>query len=309
MIEDLEIYYKNILANSGGYPRQAFKGLVEAHPIVIKLIKQSQHFYVGEQSEQMNSSIGKSLQGKYLFNQRVRLPYKKCTFSSHKLDDHLTGDKDAPIHEIMENGLPLETFESSKRFVVAREIDADSMEIYLISYLKNIAIRNNGHGWMLQSCAYIIKPGDSVKGNLTACMLVSGKSYERCLEEDRGDLSLFYQSLLLLSCKNIITEKILAPEALNKKRRKAGKQELFDYHVLNVVLPSKKRGYQEATEPLSHNRVHLCRGHFKEYTAEHPLFGHYIGLYWWQPYVRGQNKKGIVMKDYSITTNEEGVSQ
>jgi hypothetical protein len=109
-----------------------------------------------------------------------------------------------------------------------------------------------------------------------------------------------YALALLLNCKNIQLEKIPAPEALNKKRRKAGKQELFDYHVLNVVVPSKKRGYHETTIPLSHNRVHLCRGHFKEYTAEHPLFGLYTGLYWWQPHVRGQNKEGIVMKEYNI---------
>lgn len=115
-----------------------------------------------------------------------------------------------------------------------------------------------------------------------------------------------YKVIMLLTCKNIQAEKIPAPEALNKKRRKAGKQELFDYHVLNVVVPSKKRGYRESTEPLSHNRVHLCRGHFKEYTAEHPLFGHYTGLFWWQPHVRGQNKDGIVMKDYSVKAQMVG---
>ncbi len=112
--------------------------------------------------------------------------------------------------------------------------------------------------------------------------------------------SLGHKSIMLLNCKNITTEKIFAPEALNKKRRKSGKQELFDYHVLNVVVPSKKRGYRESTDPLFHNRVHLCRGHFKEYTSEHPLFGRYTGLYWWQPHVRGQNKDGIVMKEYNV---------
>ena len=126
------------------------------------------------------------------------------------------------------------------------------------------------------------------------------EGWEIQIDEDRGDLTTIYTTLKLLNCKNIQTEKIPAPEALNKKRRKAGKQELFDYHVLNVVVPSKKRGYHESTEPLSHNRVHLCRGHFKEYTVEHPLFGHYTGLFWWQPHVRGQNKDGIVMKDYNI---------
>ena len=118
---------------------------------------------------------------------------------------------------------------------------------------------------------------------------------------DNGYLSLFQNCIKLLNCKNIQTEKIPAPAKLNKKRIRTGKQPIFDYHVLNLVLPSnKKRGYQEQSIPLSHNRIHLCRGHFKEYTKEHPLFGKYTGLYWWEPSVRGQNRDGIVMKDYSV---------
>jgi len=106
--------------------------------------------------------------------------------------------------------------------------------------------------------------------------------------------------LMLLNCKNITTETIQPPEKLNIKRRKNNKQELFEYHVLNVVLPSKKQGYREKTDPNYHVRVHLCRGHFKEYTQEHPLFGSLTGRYWWQPHVRGQNHDGIVMKDYEV---------
>lgn len=109
--------------------------------------------------------------------------------------------------------------------------------------------------------------------------------------------------LLLLNCRNVTTKIVKAPSKLNLKRRKNGKQEIFDYHVLNVTVPSPKNGgYAGRTEPLFHNRVHLCRGHFKEYTPDRPLFGHLTGLYWWQPHVRGQNKDGIVMKDYHVHT-------
>lgn len=108
-------------------------------------------------------------------------------------------------------------------------------------------------------------------------------------------------SIKILNCKNISTEIIKPSDALNKKRRKNGKQELFDYYVLNVSVPSRRdQSYRNKSEPSSHNRIHLCRGHFKEYTEEHPLFGKLTGLYWWQPHVRGQNKEGIVMKDYKV---------
>lgn len=112
--------------------------------------------------------------------------------------------------------------------------------------------------------------------------------------------------LLLLNCKNITKEMVVAPEKLNKKRRRLNKLEFFNYYVLNVVVPSGGGRSSEKTEPLSHNRVHFCRGHFKEYTQENPLFGKLTGLYWWQPHVRGQSKKGIVLKDYNIKAGRGG---
>ena len=128
---------------------------------------------------------------------------------------------------------------------------------------------------------------------------------ERMVKDRAYILSAIEDSIKLLNCKNIQTEKIPAPVNLNKKRIRLGKQSIFDYHILNLVLPSnKKRGYQEQTTPLSHNRVHLCRGHFKEYTKEHPLFGRLTGLYWWEPHVRGQNHNGIVMKDYNVISEK-----
>ena len=150
------------------------------------------------------------------------------------------------------------------------------------------------------------RPSEDTTGNFyilhnNTAMEMSDEDWE---EEHMGslcNLTMVHKALMLLNCKNITTEIIKAPDALNKKRRRNGKQEIFDYHVLNVVVPSKKQEYRVKTIPLFHVRVHLCRGHFKEYTEEHPLFGKYTGLYWWQPYVRGQNKNGVIIKDYNVS--------
>jgi hypothetical protein len=107
-------------------------------------------------------------------------------------------------------------------------------------------------------------------------------------------------SLLLLDCKNIATEKVHPPEKLNRKRRMLKKQPLFTYHTL-VIKPTGKR-QESIPKHLWENRIHLCRGHFKTYTKEKPLFGHITGRYWWQPSVRGRNREGIVMKDYQVQT-------
>jgi hypothetical protein len=110
---------------------------------------------------------------------------------------------------------------------------------------------------------------------------------------------------LLLSCKNISQATINPPPKVNKKRERNGKQPLYSYHVLTIKTQNQSitNGHTH-NEPLSHNRVHFCRGHFKQYTPDNPLFGKHTGLYWWEPSLRGQNKDGFVDKDYIVEANK-----
>ena len=103
--------------------------------------------------------------------------------------------------------------------------------------------------------------------------------------------------LIFMNCKNVIQEKIETSPRLQKKRARSNKRPLFDYYVLKV-----RQSFSGGSEKkdLWSNRIHLCRGHFKNYTDENPLFGKYTGLYWWQPHARGQKKKGVVVKDYDM---------
>jgi hypothetical protein len=120
----------------------------------------------------------------------------------------------------------------------------------------------------------------------------------RFLSDYQDDVGAINITLLLLSCKNITTGKIHPDDKLQKARKKRGKLPLFSYHTL-VIKPTGKR--QESTpKHLWDNRIHLCRGHFKTYTEDNPLFGRIVGRFWWQPSARGRNRDGIVMKDYKI---------
>lgn len=116
-----------------------------------------------------------------------------------------------------------------------------------------------------------------------------------------SDVSVFNVFLELLTCKNITTETIHIDEKLNRKRIKNGKLPLFEYKVLNLLLPGVKSGtgLTSSKELGATQRVHLCRGHFKEYTKERPLFGKYTGRYWWQSAVRGKGA-GCIVKDYHV---------
>ena len=108
------------------------------------------------------------------------------------------------------------------------------------------------------------------------------------------------QILLMLNCKNIGTVDIEPPQKLNKKRIKNNKQPLFTYKNLIIKPLKEKKNSNNDSQNLWDNRIHMCRGHFKHYTKEKPLFGKIDGMIWWQPQARGNKKKGIIVKDYKI---------
>lgn len=241
----------------------------------LDFINKSIHFTI----EDLLGSLELAFDNRPVYENFLNLPYKKIWI------DFIIKLQNGKISK---NGVLVTESESEK------EGDKKCIRIYIYSQVFT-------KKWIMHPNYYTIRedlPGvvgkvETVKSDEKGIM----KSIEKI---DVQVIKIIDVFLKILNCKNIVVEKIHAHKKLNKKRRLAGKQEIFDYHVLNVVTPSAKREYQEKHKPLSHNRVHLCRGHFKEYTKEHPLFGKLTGIYWWQPHARGQNKNGIVIKDYNI---------
>jgi hypothetical protein len=151
---------------------------------------------------------------------------------------------------------------------------------------------------------YMDKLGDiSVKDT---CLTGIGRGrnlHSSGLENQPLCLMSFYMGLKILAvinCVNVKARIVNIPEKVQKKRRKKNKLPLFSYRVLEIKGQRIDRG---GTESISTNntRLHLCRGHFKEYTIENPLFGKYTGTYWWQEQIRGNKKKGMIHKDYSMS--------
>ena len=109
--------------------------------------------------------------------------------------------------------------------------------------------------------------------------------------------------LTLLNCVNVKTEKHVPhpPDSrIQKARQRRGKLPLVSYHTLKINLGENLSHDASGNGDGYTNRIHLCRGHFKRYTEENPLFGKYTGLWWWQPSVRGRNREGVVCKDYEL---------
>jgi len=136
---------------------------------------------------------------------------------------------------------------------------------------------------------------------LSKYYVVNKLDSKRIMEEDGPDITVLNSLLKLLNCKNISTEKYYPSEKLNKSRKMLGKQPLFTYHTLVVNPMSEKKRSNAEHEPTGiKQRLHFCRGHFKEYTEQNKLFGKHTGLYWWQPMVRGNKELGLVHKDYEV---------
>jgi hypothetical protein len=111
--------------------------------------------------------------------------------------------------------------------------------------------------------------------------------------------------LLLAICfmhaKNVSTPVVAPPAALAAKYARRHGQALTTYRVL--VVEPVAGGERHATRPGAEQAaraMHLCRGHFKTFTADHPLFGKYSGTFWWASAVRGTSDAGVVVKRYAV---------
>jgi hypothetical protein len=106
-----------------------------------------------------------------------------------------------------------------------------------------------------------------------------------------------FLAISFLHCKNV---KIVKNNPVRGRRRNRN-QPKIDYHTLEIE-PMKQILRQEGNseETGLQRALHICRGHFKDYTNGRGLFGRYRDVFWWDSQVRGHSEAGIVLKDYDI---------
>lgn len=299
---------------SGMFRRKNQPQLASVYDFIVTQIQNAQHFHVGEWRDLHNLFKRTFDDNPQLFlgssAVEVRMPYKLCWF-----DYMMNGEVDVQADQ----------YRVKKRGILAVEHAPDLIQTVIC----NCVLIDAREHWIVSPLAYLVSVGMDFEDNETGCKMLaawekklgvpqekrfnqvganvapmpvmdirSREQFLKAMNEDRDDLTVLNQSLMLLNCRNIGTEKHPAPAALNKKRQKKGKQPLFSYRT--VVL--KPVGKQQRSIPKQQweNRVHLCRGHFKTYTADNPLFGRFTGRYWWQAHARGQSRRGMVHKDYQV---------
>ncbi len=113
----------------------------------------------------------------------------------------------------------------------------------------------------------------------------------RLTEDALGDfINIFRSVLCVLNCRNIQKVKHDQPAKLQKSREKKGKKPLFSYWTLHVGEHASHGG--ETREGHASPRLHLRRGHFREYQP---------GKYCWvQACAVGRKENGMIHKDYSM---------
>lgn len=119
-------------------------------------------------------------------------------------------------------------------------------------------------------------------------------------------------SLDFMNCKNVVEQVVKPSRQVRRQADRKGKP-IREHRVL-VVDPSKtSKRYQFSGNGTSLPKsLHLRKGHFKTFTEKAPLFGKWVGRYWWEGLALGSEEEGEVIKDYelmpSLKTNKKAVA-
>lgn len=113
-----------------------------------------------------------------------------------------------------------------------------------------------------------------------------------------------------MHCQNVEVSETEPPARLSRKWQRCRGRPLVRYRVLDIA-PMREildRDGEVQAKGLRH-ALHICRGHFKTYTADSPLFGRHTGWYWWASRVRGTAEEGRVVKDYAVELDGVGLGR
>jgi len=104
-----------------------------------------------------------------------------------------------------------------------------------------------------------------------------------------------------MNCKNIekVTTRNEMPAQI--KWRGVSTQPQVKIYTLTIepikkVIASKNKGSSD----LNIRSLHICRGHFKDFSKGKGLFGSHKGMYWWPMQTRGNSANGTIIKDYEV---------
>jgi hypothetical protein len=104
-------------------------------------------------------------------------------------------------------------------------------------------------------------------------------------------------AISFLHCKNVeIVSAGRTPGVHHRQRHRGTKHYVLSIEPLKGIL--RREGQSEKTGLKM--ALHICRGHFKDFSKGSGLFGKFKGMYWWGDQVRGSKEEGEVIKQYKV---------
>ncbi len=181
---------------------------------------------------------------------------------------------------------------ADKAFVLWHELDDGRS--YVFAGSKHI----NDKRWHFSIPFFYQLTGD---GRIELDIAIPEDTPDEEVKEVRLQLSWFIgvakNFFYVLGCSNVITETNPAPQALNKKRAKAGKLPIFEYKTLHINVPGVRVEGRPLGGTHASPRVHLRRGHVRNLDNGKRV--------WVQACVVG-SQHGMIHKDYKIKTYTQG---
>jgi hypothetical protein len=110
-------------------------------------------------------------------------------------------------------------------------------------------------------------------------------------------------ALSLMHCRNVEIRTVEPDSGASRAHRRRHRHRLVRYQVLDIEPMRRILDRAGATDPTAgglRRALTICRGHFKTFSPDAPLFGKHTGQFWWAPHIRGNPDAGIVVNDYRV---------
>lgn len=216
----------------------------------------------------------------------------------------------APLHGV---GFFLQAFDARDGELPARGIDPDEYEgarwlIRGFEYLGNDV--SQPHVWL----QLFVNPDGTLHRTRNDVFMLptKGGMFEWWLTKpEEAPANAFAPHLFFLTValwaitfmhtKNVVQEDVAPIEKLSKKHQARYGEPLVTYRIIKIQPMGARR---QPGEPKGgehrHPSAHIKRGHFKTFTEDKPLFGKWVGVYWWDQHMAGNKEHGESKHGYEI---------
>lgn len=114
-------------------------------------------------------------------------------------------------------------------------------------------------------------------------------------------------AITFMHCKNVTINDVPSEIRKPKSKKRGERPARLSFHQLEIRPLTRAIREGTSSGDGAKKALHICRGHFKEFTSK-GLFGKHLGLFWWDSHLRGTLARGIVEKEYVVTPAGEPTS-